>query len=73
MSRCPTWLHPSGNGKCVDHFQTVVVCMNEVGVFNLYCLTSNGDVSTFLEALSYLLNQIRLYNKVLRNRSEQEE
>ena len=45
---CPTWLHPSGGGKCVClPLNTWVVCENEtqVGVFDFYCLTSNGDGS----------------------------
>ena len=47
---CPTWLYPSGDGECLcgATLGTVVTCNNEtqqVGVFQTYCLTSNGDGS----------------------------
>ena len=86
---CPTWLHPSEDGKCVcDTLGTVVVCKNEcknetkVGVLNIYCLTSNGDgsntsvVGACLATVNHgerLLSQIGLYNKVFENLSDQEE
>ena len=83
---CPTWLHPSEDGECLcgATLGTVVVCDNEtqqVGVFDTYCLTSNGDgsntsvVGSCLVAMNHgekLLNS-GLYNKVLGNLSEQEE
>ena len=84
---CPTWLHPSEDGKCVcDTLGTVVVCKNEcknetkVGVLNIYCLTSNGDgsntsvVGACLAAENHgMYIQFGLYNEVLGNLSEQEE
>ena len=82
---CPTWLQPSGDSKCVClPLHTWVVCENEtqVGVFDFYCLTSNGDgsntsvVGSCLAALNHgekLLSRIGSYHKVLRNLSEQEE
>ena len=86
---CPTWLQPSGDGKCVClPLQTVVVCKNEcknetqVGVIDFHCLTSNGDgsnssvVGLCLAALNHgerLLSPVGVYYKVLGNLSEQEE
>ena len=82
---CPTWLHPSGDGKCVCiPFHTLVVCENktQVGVIEFYCLTSNGDgrntsvVGRCLAAQNHgdkLLNRAGVYHKVLGNLSEQEE
>ena len=82
---CPTWLHPSGGGKCVCHpLHTWVVCENEtqVGVLNLYCLTSNGNgnntsvVGWCLASANHgekLLSRAGVYHKVFGNLSEQEE
>ena len=82
---CPTWLHLSGDSKCVClPLQTLVVCENktQVGVLEFYCLTSNGGnsntsvVGKCLPAVNHgekLLSQIGAYYKVLRNLPEQEE
>ena len=82
---CPTWLHLSRDGKCVClPLYTWVVCENEtqVGVFNFYCLTSNGDgsntsvVGLCLPAVNHgekLLSRTGVYYKVSRYLSEQEE
>ena len=82
---CPTWLQPSGDGKCVClPLYTWVVCENEtqVGVLNFHCLTSNGDgsntsvVGKCLPAVNHgekLLSRIGAYHKVLGNLSKQEE
>ena len=82
---CPTWLHLSGDGKCVClPLYTWVVCENEtqVGVFDFYCLTSNGDgsntsvVGLCLPAVNHgekLLSRTGVYYKVSRYLSEQEE
>ena len=81
---CPTWLHLSGDGKCVClPFHTWVVCENEtqVGVIDSYCLTSNGDgnntsvVGLCLAAQNHgdkLLSRDGVYNKVFGNLLEQE-
>ena len=82
---CLTWLQPSGDGECVCHpLHTWVVCENEtqVGVLNLYCLTSNGDgsntsvVGKCLASVNHgekLLSRAGVYHKVFGNLSEQEE
>ena len=82
---CPTWLHPSRDGKCVClPLPTNVVCENEtqVGILDFYCLTSNGDGSNIsvvglcLASVNHgekLLSRIALYHKVFGSLSEQEE
>ena len=84
---CPTWLHPSGDGECLcgATLGIVVVCNNEtqqVGVLDLYCLTSNGDESntsvvglclTIVHHGEKLLSSVGRYIKVFESLAEQEE
>ena len=81
---CPTWLYPSGDGECLcgATLGTVVTCNNEtqqVGVFQTYCLTSNGDGSntsvlgSCLVAWNHGEVLFKDYKKVFGSLSEQEE
>ena len=81
---CPTWLYPSGDGECLcgATLGTVVTCNNEtqqVGVFQTYCLTSNGDgsntsvVGSCLVAWNHGEELFNDHKKVFGSLSEQEE
>ena len=86
-SDCPTWLYPSGDGRCLcgSSLGTVVMCNNktgEVSVLRSHCLTSNGDGSNmsvvgkcvaFSNNFKKLVNHLDVYVKVLPDIHDQEE